>query len=372
MSGVQSGGSVLRKRNSEIDALKAFLICGVVLGHLIAAILPEWRSAVGLLVRQASLTHYFMPLFVAVAGYYFASTVQKYSSFAVIVNKAAELLLPVCIWYGGYAILKEYDQLSVKSLIWVLCNGIYGQLWFLVSTFVSLVLIVLLRCLARGNSSLFIVLACLLGIALHFVHVPGIYFLKWNYHVPYLFPFAVLGYLFGLQKSCWPLVNVKCRAICVAVYVVLCWYVPENMSHWKTGTCLFSGAYSWQEIAWCSVYRDVIAALGIVSMVPLLRYIWKFLNRNAFIVRVTVLVGQNTLAIYVLQSFVVERWIHGMSLYKCAFVQEHSSLIYWMVIPIGALMITVSLTYVCVWLKRIPYIGKLLFGCKVISVQKTP
>ena len=358
-------------RQAESDALKAFLILSVVLVHLIAAIMPDAYSSVALAIIRLGSTFYFMPLFVAIAGYYFSFTIQKGSPIAVFVNKIAELLLPVCIWYGGYAIISQYDQLTFRSVIWILYYGIYGKVWFLGATFASLMLIVLLRCIARGSRVVFIVSSFILGIALHFVYAPGSWVLEWNYHVPYLFPFAVLGYLSGLRKVSRPLSGVRCWVICGLAYFILSYYAPVNMSHWKTGTCLFSADYSWWEVAWCSLYRDVVAAVGIVFMLPVLRSVWKCLSRFAWLERLTLLVGQNTLAVYILQSFVVEHWIRGMELFQYSFVQEYASLMSWVVIPLGAVLITVALTYACVGLKRIPYLGRVLFGCKLIQYKKT-
>lgn len=361
----------LSTRDSGADALKAFLIYGVVLVHLIAAVMPETYSTVALSCIRGVVSYYFMPLFVAVAGYYFASTMQKFNPLVVVVNKAAELLLPVCIWYGVYALIRGADDLSLRSSIWVLYYGVYGKVWFLGATFASMFLIVLIWSMTRGRRRWFVALSIVCAVALHFVHAPGSRILAWNYHVPYLFPFAVLGYLFGQRKSCSWLSDMRCALVCMVPYLLLCAFAPDNVSHWKTGTCLFSDTYSWQEVAWCSFYRDVIAAVGIVAVVPLLAYAWKLLSRNALLGRVAGVVGRNTLAIYIVQSFVVENWIRGMELHQYAFFSEYATLMSWVGIPLVAVLITVVLAYACVGLKRIPYLGRVLFGCKLIQYKKT-
>lgn len=106
-------------------------------------------------------------------------------------------------------------------------------------------------------------------------------------------------------------------------------------------------------------------------MLPVLSFIWKRLSNSVLLVRVVGVVGRNTLAIYIVQSFVVEHWIRGMELFQYSFVQEYASLMSWVVIPLGAVLITVALTYACVGLKRIPYLGRVLFGCKLIQYKKT-
>ena len=358
-------------RDSGTDALKAFLMYGVVLVHLIAAAMPETYSSVALSLIRCMVTLYFMPLFVAIAGYYFASTVRKSTPYVVVINKAGELLLPVCIWYGVYALFRQYDQLSLQSLIWILYYGIYGKVWFLGAIFASLFLIVLIWSITRGCRKLFAVLSVVCAVGLHFVHAPGSWILEWNYHVPYLFPFAVLGYLFGLKKAGSLLTNIKCTLVCMVPYLLLCILSPENMSHWKSGTCLFSDIYSWQEVAWCSLYRDVIAAVGIVTMLPVLAYAWKILSNNALLRSIVAVVGRNTLAVYIVQSFVVENWIRSMELHQCAFFSEYATFMSWVGIPIASVLITVALAYACVGLKRIPYLGRVLFGCKLIQYKKT-
>lgn len=364
--------ALLRTRDSGVDALKAFLISGVVLVHLIAAVMPETYSPVALAIVKGAVSHYFMPLFVAVAGYYFASTVRKAPPFVVVINKATELLLPVCIWYGGYSLFRGYEQLSFQSVIWILYKGIYGKVWFLGATFASLFLIVLIWSISRGCRRLFVVLSLVCAVGLHFVYAPGSWILNWNYHVPYLFPFAVLGYLFGLNKAGCLLTNIKCTLVCMVPYLLLCILAPANMSHWKSGTCLFSGTYSWQEVAWCSFYRDVIAAVGIVTMLPVLAVVWNRLSSNALLGGVIGVVGRNTLAVYIVQSFVVERWIHGMKLHQYAFFCEYATLMSWVGIPLVAVLMTVALAYMCVGVKRIPHLGRVLFGCKLIQYKKAP
>ncbi|MBR5196238.1 MAG: acyltransferase family protein [Akkermansia sp.] len=362
---------VAKTRNSGVDALKAFLIFGVILVHLIAAVMPETYSAVPRWISMAGVSYYFMPLFVAVAGYYFASTLQKSNPLVVVINKAAELLLPVCIWYGSYALIRGADDLSLRSSIWVLYYGVYGKVWFLGATFASLFLIVLIWCLAHGRGRVFIALSAVCAVGLHFVYAPGSLILKWNYHVPYLFPFAVLGYLFGQKKSCAWLADMKCGLVCMVPYLLLCVFAPDNVSHWKTGTCLFSGVYSWQEVAWCSLYRNALAVVGIAAMVPVLAFVWKRLSNNVLLEKVICVVGRNTLAIYIVQSFVVERWIHGMELHQYAFFSEYATFMSWVGIPLAAVLITVALAYACVGLKHIPYLGRVLFGCKLIQYKKT-
>ncbi len=50
--------------------------------------------------------------------------------------------------------------------------------------------------------------------------------------------------------------------------------ISANVSHWKTGTDLFNPDFSWQTIAYCSVYRDILAFTGCIFIIPILSFIW--------------------------------------------------------------------------------------------------
>ena len=108
----------------------------------------------------------------------------------------------------------------------------------------------------------------------------------------------------------------------------------------------------------------MLAFAGIVTMVPILRYVWRWLERCVFAPYI-LLIGRNTLSIYVVQSFVVERWIKSMGLPGNAFVNENLWLVSWVLIPAAAVLITVAIAGTCEVLKKIPYLGTLLFGCKL-------
>lgn len=361
-------------RNTGADALKAYLIFFVIFSHLVNAVLQGFHYPLEAQIVRVLSNYYFMPLFAVVAGYFFASTVRKFASPAgffslrslivIILNKGSELLLPVVVWNGAYSLIIHFDTLSLRNLPWVLYWGIRYQMWFLVALFVSLSMIAVIQAISRKNATVFIILAVLVAVGVHFVYVPDSYFFSWNYHVPYLFPFAVIGYLMGQTKSTWLLFNRKIHVSASIAYLVLCFYAPADVSHWKTGTCLFSDTYSWQKVAYCCLYRDVLAFAGIVTMVPILRYVWRWLERCVFAPYI-LLIGRNTLSIYVVQSFVVERWIKSMGLPGNAFVNENLWLVSWVLIPAAAVLITVAIAGTCEVLKKIPYLGTLLFGCKL-------
>ena len=90
--------------------MKAYLIFFVIFSHLISAVLQGFRYPLEAQIVRGLSNYYFMPLFAAVAGYFFASTVRKFTSpvgffslrslIVIILNKGSELLLPVVVWNG--------------------------------------------------------------------------------------------------------------------------------------------------------------------------------------------------------------------------------------------------------------------------------
>ena len=87
-------------RNPEADALKAFLILAVVFVHLCAAIPLEQNASYIRTPLSVLISYYFMPLFMAIAGYFFRYTVDKAPLHSLVINKFTELIIPILrfIW----------------------------------------------------------------------------------------------------------------------------------------------------------------------------------------------------------------------------------------------------------------------------------
>lgn len=352
-------------RNNEIDALKSFLIWSVIFVHLMLAI-PCTESTRILYPAQAALiNYYFMPLFICIAGYFFRLTVKKAPFYVIITNKFTELITPIILWFGAYGLCQNINTINTNNVFQILYDECYGKLWFLSATFASLVLIAVARLLCSSNLKRFLILTLLITIGLHFIHAPNSLIFKWNHHLPYMFPFAVIGYVTAEVNICDFFSSKKVWLSVSFIYFLLCCFAPEKVNPWEIGTDLFNPDFSWQYIAYCSTYRNVLACAGIIFILPILRYIWHKLPSC----QVIILAGRNTLAIYVLQSFFVERFLKSLHIGNTTFYHSYPSIIHAVLCPLAAVIITIALTYIAILLKKTPVIGKYLFGFKLIPYK---
>lgn len=261
-------------RNPEADALKAFLIFTVILVHLYAAIPLEQGTSFIRFPLPVLITNYFMPLFIAIAGYFFRYTVDKAPLHTLVINKFTELIVPILLWNGSIGLITYYKDITWFSFPFIIYNTSYGKLWFLVATFASLSLIAAIHKICKANLFLFSVLILFSTIALHFLHAPDSRLFAWNFHVPYMLPFAALGFIAAKAPLLQTLTRPRWWFLISGCYLLLCTFTPANVSHWKTGTDLFNPDFSWQTIAWCSLYRDLLAFTGCIFIIPILRFIW--------------------------------------------------------------------------------------------------
>lgn len=77
-------------RNIYMDILKGYAIIIVVLGHCIQAVYSDWSR----LDVEKMIIMFHMPLFMAISGYFAASSLKKYTITELIKKRFIQLMLP--------------------------------------------------------------------------------------------------------------------------------------------------------------------------------------------------------------------------------------------------------------------------------------
>lgn len=259
-------------RNENVDFVKGLLIWGVIWGHTITALSAgKFDSPVWI---HTFFRTYDLPLFMILSGYFFQQSCNKYSLKELLLNKTGMLLVPIVFWN--------------------LVNCSWSVFYFLWAVFISSLICIPIRRL-RPVCQIPVMLAI---VALfHYFKVP------WNMF--YLFPFFCIGFLSGRPF----IVKGRCSILLIIAFV--------------TGLCFWKSAYTpWQVgyDAWKSdamalavyAFRFILAVTGAYVMSQLFFRIKDVLTEKVktFFIET----GKKTLALYVLQTFVVEKALNKVML----------------------------------------------------------
>ncbi len=324
-----------QKRDGLVDYIKGMLMWGVVWGHAITALK-------GGVVTQPTLIHIFfrtydMPFFMLISGYFLGRSLLRQGCGKLLLNRATMILLPAVLW----------------NLL--VLNRHFTSYYFLWAVFVCSAICILAHWLEtllharRLYLEFGLELASLL--VLHLVYVP------WN--VFYLFPFFVFGrYLPDLQfrlKHFLP-------ALLLFVVMLFCWkgvYSPWTLGHdaWKD---------SWTNLL-VYVYRFALGVLGCFVMARVFRWMY---GRDAWLRPLMETCGRQTLAIYIMQSILIERCLGEVVAHLYGWLQLTALpafvvvLLGYVLAPLVALLTLWLLSRVASWCSSHPYTRR-LFGFKV-------
>ena len=325
-------------RDKRADFIKGMLMCCVIYGHTINALLggtphsPIWLHV---FVRTFD-----MPFFMILSGYFLKRSLEKRSAMDVALNRLSMIVVPIAIWTllrGHINIFTMYYFLWAVMVSGVICIIIRKVSSFLPSQCVKLVEFILYA---------------IVTILLYMVKVP------WNMF--YLFPFFVFGYF--IQDTRFKL---EWKAGAFLFVVALCFW-QATYTPWRTG------AFAWKDDSWAIAiyaYRFALAIVGVYVMSGVFDLIREHLTEMSFIVRTITECGSETLALYILQSIAVERilgrgcdiaWKH----YPVVLSQGCANLIGYVIAPILSFVSIVGLLFVIRFMKR-TFVLRYAFGFKI-------
>ena len=366
---IQQGGGLMStdSRNKKMDFFKGILMLGVIFGHLATAY--KAGAVTDTIWPVVFVRTYDMPLFMLISGIFLRKTADKYVWWKNIVNKITTILVPLVLWQTLFfafkkciALVRGTFTISLKEYV----LSLTGALWFLWSALACTIIVIIVNQITK-NEAVRALLLALLSVGFMLVPVD-------KFKIAFMLPFFAIGYFF---ESVYKKINekqlsiIKFSAVCVFVVLLCFWDADYNI--WNSGSYLLKDTL---DTLLASIFRFVIGAIGCIAMSlafdaltrignPIVKWINKEITSC----------GKNTLAIYILQSFVVE-YAFARVMAKLFSNPESNifisniGLLGYVIAPITAFIVMIALNRVINLLKRIPRIGKFLFGFKAINARK--
>lgn len=293
-------------RNLFVDVIKAFAIILVVVGHCI-------QYGAGNVFMQEKLFYddmvfkaiysFHMPLFMLVSGYLFASTRHK-SIKDVVVGKFRSLVIPILCWntipivcYIAQLIIN--DNFSILVAIKYAIGYNIGSFWFLWAVFGCSCIVILISKAFKDRLWVYVFLFLMTFV------IPddfNIFLYK------YMYPFFVVGYLYGKNNLKEKWMNIYSKKSVVVLLgltfvALLCFFNKDSFIYTSGYTLL---GRDWATQLYIDLYRFVVGFVGsgfaIVSLYNIYKVstVRKWIRSNKIILTI----GQNSLGIYIVSTFI--------------------------------------------------------------------
>lgn len=286
-----------------------------------------------------------MPLFMCVSGWLFARSVAKYDTFALLRNKAVALLLPLFAWntlhYFVTMIVLKRQPLELSSWLTFM-----GQIWFLWALVYNMIAVIVVHRFFKDSLAVY----AILYLALFFV--PN----SWGCaNFIFMYPYFVGMYLLATRNFDFAPLRTKKVVVATAfTYVVLlAFYNRESYIYTSQYSILGGGGNLGLTQCLIDVYRMVIGFVGSLFVYQLIA--WR--ERSTYM-KCLVLIGANTLGIYVISQYAFD-FLRNMNVLMELGVQNSVLLV---VLYSGAILLTSYLMTVV--LKKIPVFKTLFLGIK--------
>lgn len=348
-------------RNTYVDVLKGLLMLSVVFGHTATALKAGCPCHCGPYSYVPYLRPLDMPLFMAIAGYFFYFSCCKRTWQEILTNRITMILIPCVVWcWGGQMVRLGLDH-HFSSLSWL-----PGGLWFLRSLLGCSALTLLLHFGLEKR--------CLIG-ALALVAM-SFFIGRDEYNIGYMFPFFFLGYLTSrctlIPHFRWwmGLTALVCFAGC---YTLLGTPFSQDWSVWNSHTYLF-GPKGVQRHAELYFYRMAMGVFGSISFAWVVYLLCRCCHRLPEmclpcrgIYRFLLRLGEYSLAVYCIQAILVETLLNRAMLVAvhrlgCNPLTEHQTLFFALILPCTAIVFLLLCLAVHYVLSRRTGMARLLFG----------
>ena len=316
-------------RNIYMDAVKAFAIFLVVMGHAVQYISGTdfWNNPIYQIIYSVH-----MPLFFVISGFFFVG--QQNKSFKEFLSrKVMTLLLPCVVWASLSGLLTLIHNGGIFAFINKILSPLNWPFWFLKGLFsvqlIAWISLVIARKIAPKH---YVWVAALLSLC--------VFFIPYTEVARVMLPIFWAGWFLRMHYE-WILDHKGIISIALNLYG----YLLET-------------SYPCTDWLWL-IYRVAIGCTGslaIIALFHLPQYIPSWIQQ----------VGTSTQAVYILQACLLEHFIGGFIAQKTAWLVPIQQLpplcLFCVVLP----MIAISLVGLCVLLyrpiRRVPILSSLLFG----------
>ena len=267
-------------------------------------------SSPGIIPYHYGLWH--MPLFMAVAGYFFCRSAGKRTVKELLATKVIAILIPCILWgiIGNIAAALVTTH-HISTNIGLL--DVARSLWFLKSICICFCLCVIPDRIFRYSPCLANAIAVLLCVGLYML--PEVWPIC-NYNIAYMFPFFYAGYItsrYNLIKRVRSWLVVSCLALAIAMWIAVTMGYFKGWSVWTSGTYLW-GPLGFERHLYLNAVRLVMGFSGSVGFAGVMWHLFQWCKSRQLtgypIVRYIrcffIQMGVFSLSVYAVQSIVVE------------------------------------------------------------------
>lgn len=320
-----------RQRLVWIDVLKFWAIFLVLWGHCIQHLTtPEFSS------NQVFLFIYsfHMPLFMMLSGF-FAYKLANRSFYEVFVSKFLQLLLPAVVFGFVYWLLSRFLlHQTNRSLV----QHLYYNFWFLKSLFVC---IIMFHIGAKMNKRRYVGLIVCLVLSQLVDFIPHLQFLQ----IRYMFPWFVFGYMLYILKDYFYRYYKAITSISTICFILLLWHFNTTLLYpnININNVLQIGG---GKIVYLLYYKLLIGFAGGLAATGIIFTCSKSLDSNKVFLKIADF-GRYTLAIYILQSFILESWLKFCFNYSMLPFKDYFSTLYAPIISAIILALCIIICHYC-------------------------
>ena len=322
------------QRIASWDVVKCVAIFMVVWGHALNAFDASHLHCAQL---YRFIYSFHMPLFMMVSGFFSASSFQL-GGRIFLKRKVIQLLLPALSWS---LITCAYIAVVNNANEYTLFYEFVGNSWFLKTLFACFVCAFMAKMWLKSDVMAFVLSCCIAFV------IPRGSFLQFNW----LLPFFWAGYFFRkYQETIRSHTNIILMAALSAILTLLYLKNTFNISH---TIHIDINALVTQPVALLSSF---LWAIAVSLMVILL--VHQFCKSENTFVKTMAFVGRYTLAIYVIQTIFLEKFLRKFSL-----VQTNDQILYnYVYTPIISWLVIVVCVSIARIIERNRYAAMVLLG----------
>lgn len=348
-----STSSFKNKRSQAFDLLKLFAIFLVVYGHCVQHFLSTQPTDEPV---YQYIYSFHMPLFMMISGYFSISSMQLTPFTLFIKKKFTQLLLP-CISWGLLwwikdpliSILNQDLQLHLNKLIRILIDNF----WFLKSLFFCYLLYYICNRFSGLKHEIILVITCFIS------------FFITKYNINLMYPCFIAGVILKKKFNNGQTMTFTVKnfiVLAIFIFLIYSWdyyflqYNPHDLYQ-----CLSDSDYLSvvSEYFYILFYRILTGITGGISFILIFNTVFHHTKENK-LYRYCSEWGTYTLGIYILQYFILERF-----LIKFIRLDNYSSFLSnFIIFPILSIIIIGICIFIIKIIKRNSILNLILLGVK--------
>lgn len=327
-----------------MDVLKCLAIFFVVIGHCIQRSYVAMDSSTEEFYYDGLFRFIYgfhMPLFMAISGFFFYITIQKYAYKEIIKSRFLKLVVPIVSWHIIWMISDGFSNQGDGYTFLTFLAGFLKHYWFLWAIFYCSIIVLVIETFNKRRRYVAYVLIVIIS-----CFFPNFFNVE---RYVWLFPFFLGGYLYcskcrAFEENHTRLLMSLGGGIFLIYLITLSYYNYEDYIY-TTGTCIIkNGGLSVPQL-YIDLFRLLVSILGVVSAYGL-SLTTKLVKVPNWITKI----GSRTLGIYIIHMFFTP------------LISEFAIGVNYIIIVLEAIFLIVLSYFITILLEKNKYISRLLLG----------